>query len=141
MVSGRGLTLGLSLVKGSGCMGQGPESRVQGLGFRVQGPGYRIQGSGFSIQGSALRVRDLGFRVQVQGLGFRVYPVKPGGDPPCTTSTLMPGACAQTIVIARCPALKTYQQQPAAAYKGSLQGPGDEYKIFIYSQDATAGNS
>ena len=63
----------------------------QGSGFRVQGSGFRVPGSGF----------------RVQGLGFRVYPVTSGGDPPCTTSTLMPGACAQMIVVARCPALKT----------------------------------
>jgi hypothetical protein len=35
--------------------------------------GYRIFGSGFwSHKGSAFRVKYLGFRVRVQGLGFRV---------------------------------------------------------------------
>jgi hypothetical protein len=52
---------------------------VRDLWFMVQGSGFRVQcvfrvqdqGLGFRVQGSGFRVRDLGFRVW--GLGFRVH--------------------------------------------------------------------
>ena len=47
--------------------------RVEGSGFRVQvqGPGFRVQGSRFRVQGSGFRVQVQGSEFRVQGSGFR----------------------------------------------------------------------
>jgi hypothetical protein len=61
-----------SAFKGQGFRDQRSEFIAHGPGYRVgvQGSGFRVQGSGFSVHGLGFRVQGSGFRVQ--GVGFRV---------------------------------------------------------------------
>ena len=42
------------------------------MGFRVDGLGLRVEGLVFGVWCSGFRVQGLGFRLGVEGLGFRV---------------------------------------------------------------------